>query len=157
MLQRKQTVLLLLAVLCGVLTFFFPVDTFQRGDQAYVFRTTGLFLPDGTPVPDASTKVPFAAVLGVLSAALLVAVFLYRNRPRQILFVRSSYILLLAVVAFLFITDTSITAYLEKGGNVTNHYGASALLPVAMLVLAFLAERGIRKDEALVRSMDRLR
>lgn len=157
MLQRKQTVFLLLAVICGVLTFFFPVDTFQRGDQMFIFRTTGLFMADGTEVVDASPKVPFAAVIGVLSLALLVSIFLFKMRPRQVLFVRSSYLLLLAVVAFLFITDSSISAYLGQGGPVTNSYGASAMLPLLMMVFAFLAERGIRQDEALVKSMDRLR
>lgn len=157
MLQRKQTLFLLLAVACGVLSFFFPVDTFLRGDSTFIFRTTGLVHADGRAVSDGQPPIPFGAVIGVLSAALFVAIFLYGNRRRQVLFVRSAYILLLAVVALLFISDTSITAYLEQGGKVDNSYGASAILPVAMMVFAFLAERGIRKDEALVKSMDRLR
>jgi hypothetical protein len=50
-----------------------------------------------------------------------------------------------------------VKAYLEQGGRVEEHFGVSAILPLVMVVLAFLAERGIRKDEALVRSADRLR
>lgn len=60
MIQRRQTVFLLLAALCGALTFLFPVDSFLRGDQGFVFRTTGFFMADGTPVVDAAVKVPFA-------------------------------------------------------------------------------------------------
>lgn len=157
MLQRKQTIFLLIAALCGVLTFFFPVTTYLRGDQAFIFRTSGLFMADGTSVVDATPKVPFDIILGFLSAALFAAIFFYTNRPRQITFVRSAYILLLAVVAFLFITDTSITTYLEQGARLQKHFGPSALLPIGMVVFAFFAERGIRKDEALVKSMERLR
>lgn len=157
MLQRKQTLYFLLAAICGVLTFFFPVDTFTRGDQTFEFRTTGLFLDDGTEVADAALKVPFAAVLGLLSALLLGLITLYRNRSRQARLAGILNLLLIAVQVFLFITDNSIRAYLEQGGRVVNRFGLSALLPLVMVLLVLLAIRGIRKDEALVRSMDRLR
>lgn len=157
MLQRKQTLFLLLAAVCGGLTFLFPVDTFIRGDQSFVFRTTGFFTGDGANVVDAALKVPFAAVLGLLSALLIGLVFLYRNRPRQMRLARMLNLLLIAVQVFLFITDNSVRAYLEQGGRVENHFGLAALLPLVMVLLVLLAIRGIRKDEALVRSMDRLR
>jgi formate hydrogenlyase subunit 3/multisubunit Na+/H+ antiporter MnhD subunit len=157
MLQRKQTLFLLLAAICGALTFLFPVETFTRGDQTYFFRTTGLFMADGTAVVDAALKVPFFIVIGFLAAVLVVAIFLYRNRQRQITVVRAMSLLLVAVAVFLFITGNSVKAYLEQGGRVEEHFGVSAILPLVMVVLVFLAERGIRKDEALVRSADRLR
>lgn len=157
MLQRKQTLFLLLAAICGALTFLFPVETFVRGDQTYFFRTTGLFMADGTAVVDAALKVPFFIVIGFLAVVLVVAVFLYRNRQRQITVVRTVNLLLMAVVVFLFITGNSVRAYLEQGGHVEEHFGPSIILPVVMVILVFLAERGIRKDEALVRSTERLR
>ena len=157
MLQRKQTLFLLLAVACGVLTFVFPVDTFTRGDQDYIFHTTGIFTGEGAPVVDALPKVPFAVLLGALSAILLAVVFMFRNRNRQLRLVRIVNLLLVAVTVFLFITDHSIRVHLEQGGKVANQFGLSAVLPLLMIVLAFLAERGIRKDEELVKSMDRLR
>ena len=72
-------------------------------------------------------------------------------------FVRGTYLLMLGVIAFLFITDNSMRAYLERSGEVVSSYGPSFFFPMVVLVLAFLAERGIRKDEELVRSVDRLR
>lgn len=157
MLQRKQTLFLLLAAICGILTFFFPVETFVRGDQTFFFHTTGLFMADGTAVVDAPLRVPFFIVIGFLTAVLVVAIFLYKNRQRQVTVVRTVNLLLMAVVVFLFITGNSIRAYLEQGGHVEEHFGASIILPLVMLVLVFLAEHGIRKDEALVRSTERLR
>ncbi len=157
MLQRKQTLFLMLAAICGVLTFFFPVATFTRGAQIWSFHTTGLFMADGTPVVDAALKVPFFIVLGFLTMVLVVAIFLYKNRQRQITIVRTVSLLLIAVSVFLFISGNSVRAYLDQGGLVEEHFGASAVLPLAMVLLIFLAERGIRKDEALVRSADRLR
>jgi peptidoglycan/LPS O-acetylase OafA/YrhL len=109
------------------------------------------------PVSDVELKVPFHLVLSVLAAGMVVAIFLFRNRPRQMRFVRGTYLLLLAVIAFQFIVDRSVTGYLAQGGTVKTQYGITFVLPIAALVLAFLAERAIRADEELVRSMDRLR
>lgn len=157
MLQRKQSLLLLLAAICGALTFLFPVDTFMRGDQTFIFRTTGLFNSEGTPITDATAKVPFAILLGVLSALLVGIIFMYNNRMRQLRITRMVNLLVMAILVFLFITDNSIRAYLEQGGVVENSFGLGAILPLLMVVFTLLAERGIRKDEALVKGMDRLR
>lgn len=157
MLQRKQTVFLLLAAVLGGLTFLFPVDTFTRGDQQFIFRTYGIYTGAGIPMADATLKVPFAAVMGVIIALLVALAFMYRNRMRQLRLARMANLLLLAMVVFLFLHDNSIRAYLEQGGTVERSIGASAVLPVLMVVLVSLAERGIRKDEELVKSVDRLR
>lgn len=156
MIQRKQTLFLLLGALCGVLTFFFPVDTFLRGGEIFIFRTDGIF-HDGMPVVDASSKVPFSLVIGFLSAMLVAAIFFYRKRPRQLMLVRSTVLVLLGIQVFLFITDQSLFAYLGKSGDVQRSFGLSLFLPVGMIVFALLAMRGISADERLVKSMDRLR
>ncbi|HMN06748.1 MAG TPA: DUF4293 domain-containing protein [Flavobacteriales bacterium] len=159
MLQRKQSLFLLLAALCGGLTFLFPVDTFTRGleKQSYVFRTYGVFTADGAAMTDATLKVPFAVLIGVLSALVVALIFLYRNRPRQLRMTRMAALLLIAVQAFLFITDNSIHAYLKQGGPVERSYGPAFFLPLLMIVLVLMAANGIKKDEELIKSMDRLR
>ena len=157
MLQRKQSLFLLLAAICGLLTFFFPVDTFTRGDQGFVFRTSGFFMADGAAVVDAPVRVPFHLLLGLLSALLVAIIFLYRNRQRQLRLTRVANLLTVAVMVFLLITDNSIRAYLEQGGKLATNFGPAAILPSLMIIFTLMAERGIRKDEALVRSMDRLR
>lgn len=156
--QRKQTVFLLLAVLCGALTFAFPVASYTRGAQVFEFRTTGLALADGTPVTDAALRVPCAAVIGLCMAVFVAALFFYAKRQRQMRLVRSGYLITLALFAFQFMQSNSVAAYLAQDhGVVLTRYGVSAFLPIAMVVFAFLAERFIRKDEELIKSMDRLR
>lgn len=157
MLQRKQSIFLLIAGLVSLATWGFPVATYHQAHEAFVFRTTGLFGADGEALVDIAMKFPFNIILTVLGVALLVSIMFYRNRPRQIRFVRGTYLLLLAVVAFLFITDNSVYAYLEQSGAVERHFGLSFFGPIVALVLAVLAERAIRSDERLVRSVDRLR
>lgn len=157
MLQRKQSLFLLLSAVCGGLTFLFPVDTFVRGGKSFFFRTTGFFMEDGAPIVDVAAKIPFAMVLGFLSLALVGVIFLYRDRGRQLRILRAVNLLVMAMAVFLFIADNSMRVYLRQGGPVEGSFGLSAALPLLMVVFNLLAERGIRKDEALVRSMDRLR
>jgi hypothetical protein len=155
--QRKQSLFLFLAAVLALSTWLFPVATYERGQESFAFLTTGLFNGDGTPITDVGIKMPISIVLTVLGVALLAIIFLFKDRPRQIRFLRGTYLLTLGVIAFLFITDTSLQGYLAQGGTVVSHYGISFYAPVFMLILTFLAERAIRGDEALVRSADRLR
>jgi hypothetical protein len=157
MIQRKQSLFLALAAMLSFATWFFPVSTYVRGEEQFIFMTQGLIGPDGIALEEVAMKMPFHIVLTILGAALAVSIFLYGNRPRQVRLVRGTYLLALATAAFMFITDTSIRSYLAQGGAVTHHYGVSYFLPLLALVLSFLAERAIRADEELVRSMDRLR
>lgn len=159
MIQRRQTIFLALAALIAFVANLFPFASYQAQgmEQAVVFRTTGLFLADGTVVEEASPKVPFLAVLVVLGLALLVSIFFYRDRPRQVRIVRGTYLVALGAIAFAVITDRSVQVWLAARGPVEVSYGVAFFAPFAVLVLAFLAERGIRADEALVRAMDRLR
>lgn len=157
MLQRKQTLFLLLAAISAGLTYLFPVATYLRHGQSFVFRTYGVFTGQGVPVADAAMRVPFAIVIGLVCALLLTVIFLYRNRPRQLRLTRLAALLMVAVGAFFFITDRSLLTYLEQGGEVAREYGVSIGLPTLSIVFCAMALRGIKRDEELVRSMDRLR
>ncbi|MBK8948685.1 MAG: DUF4293 family protein [Flavobacteriales bacterium] len=157
MIQRKQTLFLALAAVVAALANLFPFATYTVGDLHVVFRSTGLFMGDGTALEEASPKVPFAAVLGLLAVLALVAIIFYKDRGRQLRLVRFTYLLALGALAFGVITDRSIQVYMAGRGAVAVSYGAAFAAPLLVLVLAFLAERGVKADEALIKSMDRLR
>jgi uncharacterized membrane protein len=88
-----------------------------------------------------------AAIIALLS---VVAIFLYKHRKRQILI--GNLILLLLVLAYPlhFIFD-GIPADLLRTVRYTFAF------PLVAAILVCLAIRGIKKDERLVRSADRLR
>lgn len=161
MIQRKQSLFLLLAALLAFSTWLFPVATYQRGGELFELRTYGLFTSEGVEVVEEPgrrlVRVPFEAVMTVIGVALAACIFLYRNRQRQGRFVRGTYMVVLGAIAFLFITDRSVTTYLEQDGRVDAGYGLSFMIPLIVLVLAFMADRAIKADEDLVRSADRLR
>jgi hypothetical protein len=157
MIQRKQSLFLALAALLAFSTWLFPVSTFVLNGVQYSFMTYGIRSADGAELESAALKVPFHILLTVLGTAFAGSVFLYRDRPRQLRIVRGTYLIALAAVAFLFITDRSVQAFVVSGGGGEHRYGLSFVLPLVALILAFMADRSIRSDEELVRSMDRLR
>ena len=157
MIQRKQTLFLALAALLSFSTWLFPVSTYERSGETFIFMTKGILGPDGALLEDPVMQVPLHIILTILGAALGVSIFLYGNRPRQMRLVRGTYLITLMVIAFTFITDNSIRSYLSGAGAVEHRYGLSYFIPLLVLVLAFLAQRAIRADEELVKSMDRLR
>ncbi len=157
MIQRIQSLYLLAAALCGGLTFAFPVVTYLRDGQLFIFRTTGLVTGEGATVTDVSLKVPFAMLIGALAVAYLGFILLYKDRRRQARLIGFLDLLSFGLFVYFFITDRSIQSYLGTGHDLVITYGASMVLPAAMALFGRLAVRAIHKDEALVRSADRLR
>ena len=157
MIQRKQTLFLALAALLSFSTWVFPVSTYQRAGERYLFMTSGIVGPDGNVLEDPVMQLPLHIILTILGVALAGSIFLYGNRPRQIRLVRGTYLITLMVIAFTFITDNSIRSYLSGSGPVERSFGLSYFIPLLVLVLTFLAQRAIKADEDLVKSMDRLR
>lgn len=118
-----------------------------------VFRSNGLFGADGQEMVDASLPVPYHIVHSVIAAALLITIFLYGNRPRQARVVRGIWLITMLMAGMQYISSNSIDAYLKAGGS----FGIAFFLPIGTVLFAILAERAIKKDEALVKSADRLR
>ncbi len=158
MLQRIQSIYLLAAALIAVLLFAMPLVEYDRVDhQRFSLTVMGLETVDDVPVTDVSLKLPLHVLAGVLAAMLLACIFFFKNRPRQIRFVRFTYLVSVTLLVAEWITHSSVRAYLEQDNSLAYSLLPAFYLPFACIVLALLAERAIRKDEDLVRSADRLR
>jgi hypothetical protein len=145
MLQRIQSILLLLAG--GAFFSLFKVN-FATSDKS----ATGLFSDQLYNILDN----PILIVMTVIGGGLALAnIFLFRNRPLQL---RLGYliivfcILLPLVAGLLMYNEGSLNA-----PNVTIEDGFGIYMPLLALVLTVLANRFIKKDNNLVKSMDRLR
>ncbi len=146
MIQRIQSVFLLLAAGSGFGMLAFPFATTPQAVQ-----TSQLFA-DGTY--STGDNIGLLVLFAVAGALALANIFLFRNRQTQIKISRFAIIadilgFVLAVV-LLWQDATNI-------GETAIQDGVGAYLPVAFLVFAILALRFIKKDEMLVKSMDRLR
>jgi hypothetical protein len=95
-------------------------------------------------------------VLVILSLILtLTAIFLYKNRKTQLLLVNVAFLLHIVLIGLIFLY---YVGHFEVAFKVAQpSYQAGIFLPIVSLLLLILASRAIRKDEALVKSADRLR
>lgn len=136
MIQRIQTVYLFLASLAAIAFLFIPFGTIDFEGK------TMLLKGNMNPV--------FDIIVGVIITVSIIAIFLYKNRKTQALVV-----LLNMLIAIGFIGCEVYGAYTHQKDNF--HFSIGFILPVFVLIFIFLAYKGIKNDDKLVKSMDRLR
>ena len=129
MIQRIQTVFLALALLSSAALIFTSSDVDLFG-SFYIVSAA-------------------AAVSALLSA---IAIFSYKNRPRQIMFNNLNIFinaLLIGLLAYWLLNLSGGIQFPEKG--------IEPLFSLISIICQLLANIYIRKDERLVKSVDRLR
>ncbi len=95
---------------------------------------------------------PFAILMTLIMILSVIGIFMYKNRKRQRTIVISALIIniaALALVAYYYISS-------KQTGD-TSAFNYRYLAPVLNLFFLILASRGIKKDDDLVKSYDRLR
>ena len=136
MLQRIQSIWLLLAAACSFLTLKFSFFSGQAASGLSVEYLT------------ATTHIPLLIMTVVQFSAALVAIFLYKNRKLQFRITLVDLVISISLLVFFIREAMKFT---------TGTYSLTSLLYLAVPVCLFLAARGIRKDDKLVKSLDRLR
>ena len=153
MLQRIQTVYLLIIVALTVALLFLPLAVLQSGDQLFTFDASGLSTMTEQPELIYPTWGLFALVV-IVSLLAFVTIFLFKNRILQIRLCIFNAILMFGIYGlFAFFT------WIMKGQLETASMSFKFALsfPLVSLILDYLAIRNIGADEALVRSLDRFR
>ncbi len=162
MIQRIQSAFLFLAALCLSVIFMFPVVVFNIRDTPLPMYVTG-FPPESlyNAVVKGYWFILFCIILIAAITLLLVALFSYKKRPRQLKLCSVSFFLTIIFLVLLCFVPDVIAGRIEPGiGKEASRIVKlqwPIALPVLSLALNYLAVRFIRKDEALVRSADRLR
>jgi hypothetical protein len=142
MIQRIQTVWLLLAGAAGVLMYRLPLWQHMSANQS---AYTKFF---------ASENLLMFLMVAAASLSAFVAVFLFRNRGLQKSLALLGTLLSVALLAMEFFKVEEMKRDLAPARNM---WQLGALMPVAMIVFFLLAYGAIRRDEKLIRSLDRLR
>ena len=158
MVQRIQTLYLAIVAIACILLFFFPLANYYHEVQGnYKLFIYGIRSMDPEP------KVLFSSFFTIPLIFMAVAsfiftvstIFLFKNRPLQIrlcAFNMLTNIVLVMVIFFFYATRIKTMTMIEPEYNYTG-----MALPLVSILFLVLANQAIRKDEALVRSADRLR
>lgn len=149
MIQRIQTVyLLLVSILLGI-TLFAPLAWFGIGNEIYMLRAFSVESPAGQTVQSPAF---WTGILLACSAVLpVLTIFLYKRRMLQIRLCAVEFVLLVGCVAML------ACSYFGHGEVDAQGMKPAIFLPVVAMLLVFLAGRAIFRDEILVKSLDRIR
>lgn len=136
MIQRIQTVYLILALLsAGLAPFFFPL--WNVTDKPFYFMQSQLY----------------AALLGLSSALSLLGILSYKKRQHQFVIGRLNIILNLILLGLFVYRSLNLSGETPA----VSEKGIGMFLPIVSIVFLVLANKAIKKDEDLVKSVDRLR
>ncbi len=155
MIQRIQSLYLFLAACCSGILLAAPLYHTIANGASFTFYLGGLM--QESPEEKVLVSQPSLVAVGFLLTLFpLIILFLYKRRSLQL---RLSASAMLAYTAMLLLLVGSINKTLDAipGEHLAGTYGWGLMLPLIGVIFIFLANRAIRKDEALVRSADRLR
>ena len=162
MIQRKQTVYLVLAFTCIVLLLVFPIFSLSAEQAGIV--TEGTFGAHGMEGAEGvQTEYPIYLIFISLALFSALGIMSFKNRKRQLVVTRISLILhiLLAfsLCLFYYVGGNMLADKLEANGFENIHFDLSTgfFLVVAAIPFIILSIRGIKQDEELLKSIDRIR
>ncbi len=149
MIQRIQSIFLLLAGACAFALFAVPFGTTTEP-----VAESAIYMDSVYNIQDNMGLLVLFCIAGALALA---SIFMFKNRKTQLIVGR------LAMVANIIGFILVIVFYVNNGAELKalsvddqeNYFGFS--LPLIFLIFAILAQRAISKDDELVRSSDRLR
>ncbi|MFV8364252.1 DUF4293 domain-containing protein [Flavobacterium sp. ZT3P35] len=137
MIQRIQTLYLLLAfVTTSILLFFIPLWILKDGTEFYFMQSQ-----------------VYTIILGLSTALTLLSVVSYKKRQNQFVVGRLNIILNLILLGLFVYRSLNLSGETPA----VSEKGIGMFLPVLAIVFLVLANKAIKKDEDLVKSVDRLR
>ena len=151
MIQRIQSIYLFFVAILGICFIYIPYA--EMPNLQLIFRLAGIYnIKTGAFLATSVYLLILNALIIILASFVL---FLYKNRKLQIklcnILISLIFIHLLLLLVELFIIPNSL-----KISEVPS-LRVGFFIPCVAIICSFLARRGVVKDEALVRSADRIR
>ncbi|WP_340066049.1 DUF4293 domain-containing protein [Ascidiimonas aurantiaca] len=136
MLQRIQSLYLLgVFIINGILPFL--VSVWTNVDNKVVY---------------AKDEMPVLLLFAGSALMVLTTVFLFKNRKLQFVLNRLNIILNITLLGLFVVRSLNLS-----GETLVSEKGIGMLFPIISIVFLVLANKAIKKDEDLVKSVDRLR
>jgi hypothetical protein len=136
MIQRRQSLYLLMVVILNTLL----ITQFPLWEQQ-----------DTTAVMASDFTISLIAI-AVSSFLALISIFLFKKRQLQFVLGRLNILINFFVIGFFVYTALNLPGEME-----ISEKGIGGLIPLVSIVFLALANRAIKKDEDLVKSVDRFR
>ncbi|RQO30546.1 DUF4293 domain-containing protein [Taibaiella sp. KBW10] len=149
MIQRIQSVWLLLAGLAMAGMFYFNV--YQSSPTMELTAEALNSLRKITNIKNDYLAIVLAGLSTIIS---LVSIFMFKNRKRQIGLIWINILLSIGLLFWLFV---GLNSFWNNYPGAQGNLWIGMFLPFITVFFLIFALRGIRKDEKLIKSLDRLR
>ncbi len=161
MIQRVQSIFLLIAAIIPIVLIFIPLGYVDTELARYTYNSISLkeMIPDGASI----IRLYYLAFCFALTAALsCFALFRYKNRVKQMQTVSFAMIVFLITLLLVLWICPDIIFKKYFAARMQDYIFSFNTVPLLILIIVealslFLANRFIKKDEELVRSADRIR
>jgi len=147
MIQRIQTVYILLAGVLTAILYKLKLADLSVNNELMEFFAKGIFKGEDIVY----NGLPLMVLIGIITVLHFAGLFLYKKRILQIRILVFSIILLLGLFGLFFY----FTYMGFEGAKVA--FKIPVAFPLIAVILDWLAIRAIGKDEALIRSLNRIR
>lgn len=141
----------MLVAVCLGLVFIFPFAEYNVEEQTLLFNVFGFDLAGKNAI-----KFPYYVSIAISIGLSLFTLSKFKNRDIQMKLGRFNYLIILLTIILSFVNIRTIED-LFPNMNVEVSYGVGLFMPVCALVFLFLANRAIKKDADLIKSIDRIR
>ena len=155
MIQRIQSIYLLLASLAVFALFLFPLvhNVYVAGVPSTI-TVSGIYRDVNGAQAHTESFIALIAATAVVAIMPLILIFLYKNRKQQAML---CYAYIVVIFGYSFWMAETVKSYTGDVSLNTNNFGIGALLSSVSIIFALLAAKAIQRDEKLVKSADRLR
>lgn len=147
MIQRIQSLFIFIAAMLTALMLKTKFAEIASGGDYFIFSAKGI--AGGEEV--IFNGLPITIFIGLITILHIVVIFLYKKRILQIRLLTFTIILLIGLIGLMFY-------FLYAGFDRINViFKIPMVMPLVAALFDYLAIRAIGKDEALIRSIDRIR
>lgn len=154
MFRKFQTYYLLLAAVCILMMYLFPIAQIKTEKGIFDLNTNGITIQMHDVIVVSKVFV-IQILIPLTSFVLLSSVFIFKQNKYQKSMGRLSYILILLLLFFCWFELYQITDILKEF-DITKGY-RGFYFPVAALAFVFLANRAIKQEEKIEKLLDKLR
>ena len=155
MLQRIQSIYLLLAALAIAALFIFPlINNVYVDGQISTIKITGVYQDVNGQQQNVKPFTALSVLTGFVTVLPLVIIFLYNNRTLQ---KNVCYVAMLILIGFSFWVSQTAKEVIGDALIGFGNYGVGVILLSLSILFIILAQKAIQRDDKLVKSADRLR
>ena len=153
MIQRIQSIYLLMVATLNGLLFIFPLNEIISNNHILSISVMGVFEITGEQSVLIADLYPLLVINLVAILLAFVSIFLFKNRKMQMrLTVYNSIVNLSILTLALFYTYQIATIH-----NISLGFSVGLIFPLISAFFSYLAFRAIQKDDNLIKSIDRIR